>query len=308
MTLPLSRAGGASNTDLLTRLPTDNGDPATIATNLIARAGTPTGVDLAKIHADIADIAASDPVLARATHDEVAAKLDPSDAGQFLSGIFDKIGDAIRWILESGTHGTNGQPATTGPQLATPADPSSAPTSINFPRTAQAGFDKQWADSFPGGSAMEQGGTLFYDKESGQIVMLNVGGHGSTPGTFTPDYTNPDPSRYQLLGVFHTHPYDSGDTGISFSGADVAVMINEGHNLIMAQSGDRQFVMMRTDQTPANVDYTALNNAQNARISELVSEGMSFADASSQAASELATEYHLAYYEGSNGNLTRINP
>ena len=138
--------------------------------------------------------------------------------------------------------------------------------------------------------------------------MLNVGGNGSTPGTFTPNYTNPDPSRYQLLGVFHTHPYDSGDTGISFSGADVAVMINEGHNLIMAQSGDRQFVMMRTDQTPANVDYTALNAAQNARISQLVGEGKSFADAASQASSELATKYHLAYYEGSNGNLTRINP
>ena len=68
MTLPLSQVGGTSTTDLLTRQPTDSSDPAAIAANLVASAGTSTGVDLAKVHAGISEIAAADPALAQATH------------------------------------------------------------------------------------------------------------------------------------------------------------------------------------------------------------------------------------------------
>ncbi|UVO49641.1 hypothetical protein M0208_03620 [Sphingomonas sp. SUN019] len=315
MSIAIDRASGSSPLTQPTQ--TNTADPAGHASRLVAGAQTPLGTDLSKIHADIAELARHDPAFARDTHAAVAQQLDPVDAGNFLSGIFDKIGDFFGGLVgkvreavqEARTEGTDGKPATSGVDLATtPATPADAPATINFSRSAQATFDQQWADSFPGGSAKEQGGTLVFDKTTGQIDVINIGGNGSTAGTFTPDYTIPDPSKTGLLGVFHTHPYDSGDTGISFSGADVAVMINEDHPLIMAQSGDRQFVMMQTEQTPANVDYTKLNNDQNARISELVGEGQSFADAASQAASEVATKYHLAYYEGSNGQLSRINP
>lgn len=314
MSIAIDRAGGSSP---LTQPAQTTGDPAATASRLVSEARGPLGTDLAKIHAGIADIARRDPALARDTHTAVAQQLDPVDAGKFLSGIFDKIGDFLGGLLdkvreaakEARTEGTDGKPATSGVDLATtPATPADAPATINFSRAAQGVFDQQWDGSFPGGNAKEQGGTLVFDKKTGEIDVINIGGNGSTAGTFTPDYSIPDPSKTGLLGVFHTHPYDSGDTGISFSGADVAVMINEDHPLIMAQSGDRQFVMMQTEQTPANVDYTQLNNDQNARISELVGEGKSFADAASQAASEVATKYHLAYYEGSNGQLSRINP
>lgn len=315
----VTESSGVNQASLARPTLTNSTNPSAIADRLVAGAQTSAGPDLQRLHAGIAELAQTDPELARATHGEVAQRLSPVDAGRFLSGIFDKIGDFFQGVWEkigeigeaaeeARTTGVNGEPATTGPGLAIPATPADAPQTITFSRALQGSFDQQWTDSFPGGSAKEQGGTLVFDKASGTIDMINIGGHGSTPGTFTPDYTIPDPSKTELLGVFHTHPYDSGDTGISFSGADVAVMVNEDHPIIMAQSGDRQFVMMQTDQTPANIDYTAVNNAQNARITQLVGEGQSFADAASQASSELATKYNLAYYEGSNGQLSRINP
>lgn len=291
-------------------------DPVRLASDLVAGARGNEGVDLSRVHAGLAEIARENPALAQATRAAVPDLLGPVDAGRFLSGLFDDLGDFLGGVVEkvqelvrgATTEGVDGNPAATGPDLAVPATPVDAPQTINFSRALQTQFTGQWDGSFPGGNAKEQGGTLVFDRESGRIDLINIGGLGSTPGTFTPDYAIPDPSKTSLLGVFHTHPYDSGHTGISFSGADVAVMINEGHNIIMAQSGDRQFVMMRTAQTPANVDYTALNASQNTRIAELMGEGKSFADAASQAASEVATRYHLAYYEGTNGNLSRINP
>lgn len=315
MTIAIDRAGGT----LIQPATTNTKDPASLAGNLVAEARGPLGTDLAKIHAGIAEIAQSDPALARDTHAQVADLLSPVDSGNFLSGIFDDIKDFFEGIFGGGgktaeasgspTEAANGDPATSGIDLSTtPATPADAPETITFSERTQNVFDQQWDGSFPGGSAKEQGGTVVFDKQTGVLDVINIGGHGSTAGTFTPDYSIDDPSSTGLLGVFHTHPYDSGHTGISFSGADVAVMINEGHPLIMAQSGDRQFVMMRTEETPANVDYTALNDQQNARIGELVGEGQSFADAASQAASEIATEYNLAYYEGSNGQLSRVNP
>ena len=316
MTFAIDRAGAAPASQT-NPAQTEPSDPSGYARRLVADAQTAMGTDLAKVHASIADLAQRDPALARETHAAVAQQLNPVDAGRFLSGIFEKISNFVTGVVEgvrnaiqeARTEGTNGTPASSGVDLATtPATPSDAPQTIGFSRAAQATFDQQWNGSFPDGSAKEQGGTIVFDRTTGQIDVVNIGGLGSTAGSFTPDYAIADPAQTGLLGVFHTHPYDSGDTGISFSGADVAVMINESHPLIMAQSGDRQFVMMRTDQTPANVDYTQLNTDQNARISELVGEGQSFADAASQAASEIATEYNLAYYEGSNGQLARINP
>lgn len=63
---------------------------------------------------------------------------------------------------------------------------------------------------------------------------------------------------------------------------------------------------MRTQATPASVNATALNNARNARIGVLQGQGMGLSDASRQAARETATQYNLAYYEGSNGILDRV--
>lgn len=288
--------------------PAELAKPQLLADRLHSEALGARGLDVCRLGEGLARAAQTDPETALAAQKLLEPNMSPFDFGSLLRAIKEAIGKILQDIKDKQVSDAKSEGAAFGSDLAVPKTPADAPKTIKFSGALQKGFDEQWNGSFPGGSAQEQGGTLVYDNKTGLISMINVGGLGSTSGSFTPDYTIADPKSTQLLGVFHTHPYDSGDTGISFSGADAAVLINEKHNIIMAQSGDRQFLLMRTDKTPAHVDYTKLNNAQNARISQLVGQGQSFAGAASQAASELATRYHLAYYEGAHGTLTRINP
>jgi hypothetical protein len=194
----------------------------------------------------------------------------------------------------------------TAADLATPATPADAPASINF-SGMQSHFDAQWNNSFPGGTSQEQGGTLVSDA-SGNLSIANM--KGGTQGSFSPDLNVG--SGQTVQGVFHTHPYDAsegGHTGVSLSGGDAAYVMNNGHNVIVAQSGTEQFMYMRTDASPASVNATQLNNTQNARMAQLQTvDGKSFSEASKIAAKETAQAYGLAYYEGSNGVFQRVSP
>ena len=189
--------------------------------------------------------------------------------------------------------------------LSTPATPADAPATLEI-SGMQNDFNSLWNKSFPGGFAQEQGGTIVSDA-SGNINIVNM--TSGSAGLFTPDI-NVAPGQ-SVQGIFHTHPYDQsmgGHTGVSLSGADAACLINDRYNFVIAQSGTQQFMYMRTDATPARVDYTQLSNEQNARLSELIGHGMSFSDASKQSARETAQKYGLAYYEGANGSFHRVYP
>lgn len=167
-------------------------------------------------------------------------------------------------------------------------------------------FNKQWANSFPGGKSQEQGGTLVSDA-AGNLSMVNTGGGSS--GSFSPNLSVKSGDTVQ--GIFHTHPYDASEgnhTGVSLSGGDAAYLINQQQSVIMAQSGQDQFMYMRTAETPASIDAVKLNNAQNARIGQLLGQGASFSDASKTAAQETARKHGLAYYEGKDGVLSRKTP
>jgi type VI secretion system secreted protein VgrG len=210
----------------------------------------------------------------------------------------------------------------------TPKDCQDAPKAIKIPKDLQKQFDEQWKNSFPGGKSQEHGGTLVRSTKpaveaggdpatgttrscpkTGDLSMVNSGsGLNASSGSFSPDRNVP--AGTTAIGVFHTHPYDAsegGNTDVSLSGGDAAYMINKGDPAIIAQSGDGQFMYLRTQQTPANVDYTKLDDDQNARISELVGDGRSFSEASQIAAKETAQKYHLAYYEGKGGVLRRVS-
>jgi type VI secretion system secreted protein VgrG len=164
----------------------------------------------------------------------------------------------------------------------------------------------QWGQSFPAGRSQEQGGTLVRDG-TGNLQLVNTG--GGTTGTFSPNRNVP--AGNQTVRVFHTHPYDAsegGHTNVSLSGGDAGHMINHGDQVIVAQSGNGQYMFMRTDQTPANVDQAALDRQNNARIGQLMGTGQSFDQASRSAARETAQQNNLAYYEGQNGTLQRVQP
>jgi type VI secretion system secreted protein VgrG len=195
--------------------------------------------------------------------------------------------------------------ASTRSTLAAPATPQQAPARVDL-SPMQSDYNQLWGQSFPNGQSQEHGGTIVADP-SGKLSLINTGGGQS--GSFGPNLaTGPNQS---VVGIFHTHPYDAtegGYTGVSLSGGDAAYMINQKQDVIVAQSGTDQFMYMRTQASPASVNAVALNNAQNARIGVLQGQGMGFSDASRQAARETATQYNLAYYEGSNGILDRVVP
>jgi type VI secretion system secreted protein VgrG len=191
----------------------------------------------------------------------------------------------------------------------TPLVPQYAPERIDL-SALQPDFDIQWANSFPGGRSLEQGGTLVSDNV-GNVSMIHPGGvpGESTDHTFRPD-RSAGPGQ-KLLGVFHTHPYAStegGYTGISLSGGDAANLINDGWNVMIAQSGNEQFMYLRTGLTPRHVDGNAVKNARDQRVRQLMQQGLSASNASKVAAKETAQTYGLAYYEGTNGVFTRVYP
>ena len=171
----------------------------------------------------------------------------------------------------------------------------------------QGAFTTMWNNSFPNGNSHEYGGTIVLNA-NGILSIVNMM-PGPDPSHFAPDYNVGNGLTVQ--GLFHTHPYtelEGGYVGVSFSGADAVVLINDGINVVMTQSGTYQFMYMRTSATPASVNYSQLNNAQNNRIAELQQSGIDFSEATRIAAAETAQGYGLAYYEGSNGVLARVYP
>lgn len=185
------------------------------------------------------------------------------------------------------------------------SSPADAPMSVDA-SLLQPRFEALWGASFPGGRSMEHGGTLVRDKDE-MAWLVNEG--AGTSGSFMPSL---DVAKEQsVLGVFHTHPYDAsevGFTGVSLSGGDAGYMINNKQAAIIAQSGEQQFMYLRTLKTPSSVDASALNTAQNTRMIELIEAGSDFGAASKVAAMETAKNYGLAYYEGSKGVLSRVFP
>ncbi len=194
--------------------------------------------------------------------------------------------------------------------IAIASSPAAAPPAIRFSPALQKIFDALWSRSFPGGRSHEQGADIV-SSEDGSLGVQNVGGRGSSSGTFSPSLTMTDPIDYGVVGVFHTHPYDEsegGYTAVSLSGGDAAYIIDSNINFIIAQSGDAQFLFLKTRSTPSWVDFDGLNDRENARIVQLSASGISFPTASRIAAKETARRYGLAYYEGANGTFNRVYP
>jgi len=162
-----------------------------------------------------------------------------------------------------------------------------------------------FANSFPGGNSKENGGTIVQDKD-GNILVVNEGGAGSTSGTFSPD-RNIAPDQ-TLVGTFHTHPYDEsegGHKGVAFSADDMANSVEQKEEKLV-DAGDKQFMITPTDQTPP-VDRDKMKKDWQDAFDKASGEGKSFPEASRAAAAEVARKNNMAYYEGEDGNLQRVD-
>jgi hypothetical protein len=184
-----------------------------------------------------------------------------------------------------------------------PATPTDAPQTITLPFDMNEAFYKLWTQSISSDNSQEHGGTLVWDAKS-HLQLINTG--GGTSGTFSPNRHVDD---QEIVGIFHTHPFDNsegGYTNISLSGGDANYMINNWDQVIIAQSGKGQFMYLRTMVTPVNVDAVKLNGKYNQHIMALIKKGTDFDLASQVAAKKIAELYGMAYYEGSEGVFQKV--
>lgn len=191
-----------------------------------------------------------------------------------------------------------------------PATPADAPTTISVSPELNKDFNRLWGDSFPSGKSQERGGTLAFDKATGELVLVNEGGNGSTSGTFSPNLTV-DTSTHTMGGVFHTHPYDASEgamENVPFSAGDVSGMISDGTHIEVVQSGDTQFMLVQTGTTPTSVSAATVQSEFDAAFDKAHDAGKTFEEANQIATKDLAAKYNLAYYEGKGGTFTRISP
>lgn len=102
-----------------------------------------------------------------------------------------------------------------------------------------------------------------------------------------------------FIGTFHTHPYESGLTGIAFSGRDIASAINEEEWISIVQSGNDVFALIRTDRTSPRVDSLLVaRQVDSLYLSGQMQAGLSPPDALFIANLQVCAVYGLAFYAG----------
>jgi len=101
-----------------------------------------------------------------------------------------------------------------------------------------------------------------------------------------------------FIGTFHTHPYEDGTTGMAFTGADIASMINSGERIAIVQSGEYVFALLRTPETPPSVDRLTLVSWFNTMWRRHFADMMSKQEATLATNLDMCAEYGLAFYYG----------
>jgi len=204
--------------------------------------------------------------------------------------------------------------------LRRPANAASTPVKVNLSHLDRK-FQQLMAQSYPGGKDLENGGTIFVDRNS-SVSIGNIGGMTSRPADgsgFNPDLSvrfgiKSMISGLKVAGVFHTHPYntaeDGGNHSITFSGQDVAQMMNENLSISIVQSnGGNQWMLTSTQKTSKGYfDPRKMENYTVSRRLVWQSRGYSFSDAQNIVIRDLANRYNMGYYEGKNGVFNRVYP
>ena len=144
------------------------------------------------------------------------------------------------------------------------------------------------------GQVIEWGGVLVLDAEDNLTLINQVPGTADKIGLDLSVIGDDE----TFVGTFHTHPYESGLTGMAFSGADIANAINQGETLSLVQSGDLVFATLRTEKTPDRVDWSAVDEELDALYRGYAEEGLFFDEAAFQANLDICAKYGLAFYWG----------
>lgn len=126
------------------------------------------------------------------------------------------------------------------------------PESLMFPPAVHRRFALLWKQSVE--SQIEWGVTLSIDS-AGNMHCRNA--REGTTQNFLADIRSRHGER--LAGVYHTHVYASGETGVAFSDFDIAsVIICPAIPLSVAQSGEELFALIRSRRTVSVIPYDFL--------------------------------------------------
>lgn len=191
------------------------------------------------------------------------------------------------------------------------ASPAQAPLTIRFSASLTALFNSLWRSSFlPGGKVKEQGGTLVADKD-GNFSLQQLGGRGSSSEEFLYNLSTTDPTKFTVIGTFHTHPYPNEPatfSGGSFSGGDIGLTLVDSSVIFSVMlSHGALFAHLQTAGSPTNIPQMTMHRAVKAHVATLEKGGMTFEAALREANRRASAAARLAYYEGANGVVTKIS-
>jgi hypothetical protein len=152
-----------------------------------------------------------------------------------------------------------------------------------------------------GPQAAQQGGIIALAPAGGARLAIQGSGQAVC---FAPDFSiAPD---LKPLGVVHTHLAPGG--GMSFSGGDIVAMLNGQAPIEIVQGHADQFLLLRTGQTPAQMNRAQVEAAYQGRVVKCLAAGKTLPEATRDAAVATAALCKLAYYEGKDGSLRRVAP
>jgi hypothetical protein len=167
----------------------------------------------------------------------------------------------------------------------------------------QRAWDKSVADP----NAPEENGFAIAGDRKGNVLLVN-------PSTGEAGRMKIDPNVDAGLtywGNAHTHPYspkENGHVGVPFSAADIAGFVNNNHRIGIVQSGDFQFLMLRTALTPAALAVSKQDFVQSFNQSvadQMRNNGATFPNAVRASWLSTAKGLGIATYEGASGVYQR---
>jgi|GEM_PF-3335870 len=187
-----------------------------------------------------------------------------------------------------------------------------APNEINLPRAVRKGMQDSWDRSLPGDDSQEQGGNAVRDKNG--FYEWRPGPKGES-SHFTPAYQDFGANQ-ELVGIGHTHPYsevEGGYTDMSFSGGDLSALIWQTQPVSLVQSGETLFVVARTAEFNKHLEgmdhldkddfAIEIEGTWDEEYQAKESEGQ--VAAAESATRVTCAKYHLVYYRGQGGKLTK---
>lgn len=201
-------------------------------------------------------------------------------------------------------------------QLATAApDERATPTGVRLPPNIVQALEQAWQDTLKSKVAYEQGGNLVHNYSGGYELRRR---ENNDPRQF--DQEDKDVGRFQtLVAQVHTHPYREEKDQVpeqfaSFSDGDFDALMRSDAHLAVLRSGPYTFMLAKTKQFNAMVDQLANNEEKlKAFAARMATTYNRAADATEGAFSEkveagvmaVCEQFHLVYYEGQGGDLTR---